>query len=150
MKLIAFAATALALGSSSVGRAEPGSFQARFAAVSPTNGQGVRAIISNVAETGSLAPCQVQVSFFGADGSPIGEARTVQLKAGELTAVPVSRPSKMVRAILSIGEAGECELRTSVEIFDVQTGITFVSIPGEAIGGNNERTSSRKGRRSRR
>src|SRR3954454_1637602 len=98
MRLIAFAALALALGSSSVGRAEPGSSQARFAAVSPTNGQGVRTIISNVlaADNGSLAPCQVQVSFFGAIGSPIGEATTVQLKAGESTAVPVSKPSKMV------------------------------------------------------
>src|SRR4051794_33622154 len=117
MKLIAFAAMALALGSS-VGRAEPSSAQARFAAVSPTNGQGVRAVISNVVETGSLAPCQVQVSFFGADGSPIGELTTVQLKAGESTAVPVSRPSKMVRAIISIvgATASECELRTSVEI----------------------------------
>src|SRR3954453_18009134 len=145
MRLIAFAALALALGSSSVGRAEPGSSQARFAAVSPTNGQGVRAVISNVAETGSLAPCQVQVSFLGADGSLIGEATTVQLKAGESTAVPVSRPSKMVRATISVAAASECELRTSVEIFDVQTGITFVAIPGEAVGGNTERTSSRKG-----
>ena len=49
-----------------------------FAALSITKDQGVRAIVSNV----GAAPCPVQVSFFGTDGSLIGNATTVQLKAG--------------------------------------------------------------------
>jgi hypothetical protein len=111
-----------------------------------TKDQGVRAIISNVlapANGTHLAPCQVRVSFFGADGSLIGNATTVQLKAGESTSVPASKPSKLVRTIVSIGgdvvdPAKVCALRTSVEIFDVQTDTTFVSVPGESIGSNSE------------
>jgi hypothetical protein len=149
MKRILFAALALAIGSSA-GQANelvasPRAEGARFAAMSLTNDQGVRAIISNVlapANGARLAPCPVQVSFFGADGSLIGNATTVQLKAGESTSVPASHPSKLVRAIVSIGDvvdpAKVCTLRTRVEIFDVQTGTTFVSVPGESIAGNSE------------
>jgi hypothetical protein len=149
MKIILFAAFALAIVSSS-GQADDLAASseakgARFAAMSLTNDQGLRAIISNVlapANGAHLAPCQVQVSFFGADGSPIGNATTVQLKAGESASVSASHPSKLVRAIVSIGDVVDppkvCALRTSVEIFDVQTGMTFVSIPGESIGGNSE------------
>jgi hypothetical protein len=113
--------------------------------MSLTKDQGLRAIISNVLAPGNgtvLAPCQVQVSFFDADGSAVGDATTVQLKAGESTSVPASHPSKLVRAIVSIGDvvdpAKVCALKTSVEIFDVQTGLTFVSVPGESIGSNSE------------
>jgi hypothetical protein len=94
---------------------------AGFAAVSLTDGQGARAIISNVlvpANGGHLAPCQVQVSFFGADGSHIGNAKTVQLKAGESASVPASQPSKLVRAVVSIDvvdPAKLCALRTRME-----------------------------------
>jgi hypothetical protein len=75
--------------------------------MSLVEGQGVRAIVSNVlalANGTHLAPCQVQVSFFGADGSLIGKATTVLLKAGESTSVPASNPSKLVRSIVSIGD----------------------------------------------
>jgi hypothetical protein len=148
MRIILFAAVALAIGSSAV-RAEelaasPRAEGARFAAMSLTDAQGARAIISNVLAINAthLAPCQVQVSFFGADGSLIGNATTVQLKAGESTSVPASHPSKLVRAVVSIGDvvdpAKVCALKTSVEIFDVQTDTTFVSISGEVIGSNNE------------
>ena len=102
----------------------------------------LRAIVSNVlapVNGTQLAPCQVQVSFIGADGSLIGDVTTMQLKPGESTSVPASHPSKLMRAIVSIGEvvdsAKVCALRTSVEIFDMQTGVTFVSVPGEPIGG---------------
>jgi len=82
------------------------------------------------------------VSFFGADGAPIGDPTTVQLKAGESTSVPAVRPSKLVRAIVSIDDvidsAKLSALRTRVEIFDVQTDTIFVSVSGEAIGSNNE------------
>jgi hypothetical protein len=64
----------------------------------------------------------------------------VQLKAGESTSVPASHPSKLVRAIVSIGDVVDppkvCALRTSVETFDVQTGLTFVSVPGESTIAN--------------
>jgi hypothetical protein len=141
MKITLFAALALAIGSAA-GQADE--LAARFAAMSLIDGQGVRAIVSNVlapANGTHLAPCQVQVSFLGADGSPIGKATTVQLKAGESTSVPASNPSKLVRAIVSIGDvvdpAKGCALRTSVEIFDVQTGTTLASVLGESIGREN-------------
>jgi hypothetical protein len=149
MKTIQFAALVLAIGISA-GRANELAAAtrtegARFAAMSLTNGQGLRAVISNVlapANGTQLVTCQVQVSFIGADGSLIGNATTVQLKAGESISVPASNPSKLVRAIVSIGgvvdPAKVCALRTSVEIFDLQTGMTFVSVPGESSGTNNE------------
>jgi hypothetical protein len=117
----------------------------RFAAMSLTKDQGARVIVSNVLvpENGAhLLPCQVQVNFFGADGLPIGDPTTVQLKAGESTSVPAVHPSKLVRAIVSIDDVIDsskvCTLKTRVEIFDVQTDITFVSVSGEAFGSNNE------------
>src|SRR5258708_33418491 len=112
--------------------------------MSLTDAQGARAIISNVLATANgthLAPCQVQASFFGADGSLIGNATTVQLKAGEPTSVPASHPSKLVRAVVSIADvvdpAKVCALRPSVARFDVQTDTTFVSVSGELIGSNS-------------
>jgi hypothetical protein len=152
MKIIVVAALGLATFSSASQAGEleasPRAEGARFAAMSLTKDQGVRAIISNVlaANGANLAPCQVQVSFFGADGSLIGDRATVQLKAGESASVPASRPSKLVRALVSIGEvvdpAKVCALRTSVEIFDVQTDTTFVSVPGESIGSISECSAS--------
>ena len=148
MRIILFAAVGLAIGSAAAQAEELAASpraEGRFAAMSLTDAQGARAIISNVLATANgthLAPCQVQVSFFGADGSLIGNATTVQLKAGESTSVPASHPSKLVRAVVSIGDvvdpAKVCALRTSVEIFDVQTDTTFVSVPGEFIGSNSE------------
>ena len=146
MRIILFAAVGLAIGSAAAQAEELAASpraEGRFAAMSLTDAQGARAIISNVLATANgthLAPCQVQVSFFGADGSLIGNATTVQLKAGESTSVPASHPSKLVRAVVSIGDvvdpAKVCALRTSVEIFDVQTDTTFVSVPGELISNN--------------
>ena len=147
MKKILLATFALAI-SSSAGQAvaaSPRAEGAHFAAMSLTKDQGARAIISNVlvpADGAHLAPCQVRVSFFGADGSPIGNTTTVQLRAGESTSVPAAQPSKLVRATVIIGDVADpaevCALRTSVEIFDVQTGITFVSVPGEPVGIDTE------------
>ena len=77
-------------------QAQPRTEGAGFAAMSLTKDQGMRAIVSNVlapANGTHLAPCQVQVRFFGADGSLIGDATTVQLKAGESTSVSASNPS---------------------------------------------------------
>src|ERR1700676_64767 len=148
MKVVLFATLALAIGSLGQSGALAASTRgegARFAAMSLTSGQGARAIVSNVlapANGTQLAPCQVQVSFFGADGSLIGKATTVQLKAGESISVPTSNPSNLVRAVVSIGDvvdpAKVCALRTSVEIFDVQTGTTFATVSGESISSNSE------------
>jgi hypothetical protein len=153
MKIVVFAALGLAIGGSAGQAGEltalPRAEGARFAAMSLAKDQGMRAIVSNVlvpANGSHPAPCQVQVRFFGADGSLIGEATTVQLKAGESTSVSASNPSKLVRATVNIGDvvdsAKPCLLKTSVEVFDVQTGVTFVSIPGESIDGNAERDVS--------
>lgn len=142
MKIIPFATLALFIGILA-SRASPSSEGVRFAAMSLTNGQGLRAIISNVlapANGNQLATCQVQVGFVGADGSPIGNTTTVQLKPGESTSVSATHPSKLVRAIVSIDDvvdlAKVCVLKTSVEIFDLQTGMTFVSVPGDSFGNN--------------
>jgi hypothetical protein len=148
-----FAALGLAIGGSAGQAGElaalPRIEGARFAAMSLTKDQGMRAVVSNVVAPANgthLAPCQVQVRFFGADGSLIGDATTVQLKAGESTSVSASNPSKLLRARVNIGDVGDtaklCLLKTSVEIFDVQTGMTFVSIPGESMDGSSERDLS--------
>jgi hypothetical protein len=139
MKVVLSAILALAIGSFGQSGALAASARgeaARFAAMSLSSGQGARAIVSNVlapANGSQFAPCQVQVSFFGADGSLIGKATAAQLKAGESISVPAQNPSKLVRAAVSIGDvvdpAKVCALRTSVEIFDVQTGTTLVSVP---------------------
>jgi hypothetical protein len=149
MKIGAFAALAFAIGiSASQADQRTASSQAEgplFAAMSLTKDQGMRAIISNVLGPGNdshQAPCLVQVSFVAGDGSQIGNVTTVQLKAGESASVVALKPSKLVRASVSIGNvvdrAKVCALRTSVEIFDVQTDTTFVSIPGESFGTNGE------------
>ncbi len=150
MKVILCAVLSLPIGISA-GQADPlatspRAGSARFAAMSLTNDQGVRAIVSNVlvaANGAAPVPCQVRVSFFGADGSPVGDVARVELKAGESTSVPASRPSKLVRATVSIADnvadqVKACALRTRLEIFDLQTGITFVSVPGESAGSNSE------------
>jgi hypothetical protein len=146
--VILFAALALAIGSLGQSGALAASTRgegARFAAMSLTNGLGARAIVSNVlvsANGSQLTPCQIQVSFFGADGSLIGKVTMAQLKAGESISVSAQNPSKLVRAVVSLGDvvdpAKGCALRTSVEIFDVETGTTLVSVPGESIGSNSE------------
>jgi hypothetical protein len=147
MRVILLAAWTVAIGISATRANEqatsPRTQGTRFAAMSLTKDQGVRAIISNVFQPEDSAyrtPCPVQVSFFGADGSMIGKATVVQLKAGESSSVLASRPPKLVRAVVSIGDvvdpAKACLLRTSIEIFDVQTDTTFVSVPGESIGGD--------------
>jgi hypothetical protein len=150
MKTVIFAALGLAISGSAGQAGElaalPRAEGARFAAMSLAKDQGMRVVVSNVlvpANGTHLAPCQVQVRFFSADGSLIGGATTVQLKAGESTSVSASNPSKLVRATVNIGDVVDsaklCSLKTSVEVFDVQTGVTFVSIPGESVDGNAER-----------
>jgi hypothetical protein len=149
MKIVLFGSLAIFIGCSASGAAQPAPPPqmevVRFAAVSVSGGQGARAIISNVIPPGKdsdLSPCQVQVKFFGPDGSLIGDAATVQLKAGESSSVPASQAPRLLRATVSIGggiEASKlCELKARVEIFDLQTDTTFISVAAESLGGTSE------------
>ncbi len=136
VKVIAFAALLVVLANST-GHADQ---FARFVAVSVTTNQGLRAIVSNVlapANGAHVAPCPVHVNFFGPDGRLIGQETTLPLKAGESAVVEASQPSKLVRAVVStsVDDPAVCTLRTGIEVFDKQTGTTFVSVPGEIIGG---------------
>jgi hypothetical protein len=111
--------------------------------VSLTNSQGARAIVSNVIVRDNVSDlCPVEVSFFDADGAGIGEVINVQLKSGQSASVSASHPVGLVRAIVSVDEGPDtatvCALRASLEVFDTQTGTTFVSISGESPGGNGE------------
>ena len=137
MKVILFAALTLAI---SAIQATSCPAEVDFAALSLSKDQGVRAVVSNV----GTASCPVQVSFFGADGSLIGNATTVELKAGKSTSVSASKPEKLVRATLSsidaVDPAQACALKASVETFDVQTGVTLVSIPGQPVDSHRECT----------
>jgi hypothetical protein len=141
MKVTLFAALTLA-GTAGQAAAGPSFAEVNFAALSISKDQGVRAIVSNV----GTAPCPVQVSFLDADGSSIGSATTVRLKAGESTSVSASRYAKLVRAAVSIIDVGDaakaCALKASIEAYDQQTDVTLVAIPGEFVGGNKEWTSS--------
>ena len=135
MKIIAVAALLLVLANSP-GHADQ---LARFVAVSVTNNQGVRAIVSNVPAPSNgahVAPCPLHVNFFGDDGRLIGQETTLQLKAGESAAVEASQPSKLVRGVVStaVDDPAVCTLKTGIEVFDKQTGTTFISVPGETIG----------------
>ena len=147
MKTAVFAMLALTTGSSAVQAdqliASSRTTGVRFAAVSITKDQGVRAVISNVlapANGAHLGPCPVEVSFFGSDGAKIGNTTTVQLEAGASTSVPASNPSKLVRVSVSaaVDAAKMCALRANVEIFDVQTDTTFVLVPGDFTASNRE------------
>jgi hypothetical protein len=150
MKAVLLAAVVLATLGRSAGQANelpatPSAEVVRFGAMSLSTGQSLRTVISNVLATANatqLAPCQVQVSFFGADSSLIGSATTVQLKAGQSTTVSVSQPSKLVRAMVSISNVADpatvCALTTSVEVFDLQTGTTFVMVPGGPAAVTND------------
>jgi hypothetical protein len=116
-----------------------------FTAVSLTESEGVRAIISNVIELAnatSRSSCEATVRFFGADGALIGQPKNVQLKPGESLSVAASNPPRLVRAAVSVDHTTDlpqqCALKTSLEIFDVRTGTTFVSIPGEFTRGSIE------------
>ena len=148
MKTILFTSLALTIGGSGVAQAIDLASSLRleairFAAVSLTNSQGARAIVSNVIVRDNVSDlCPVEVSFFDADGAGIGEVINVQLKSGQSASVSASHPVGLVRAIVSVDEGPDtatvCALRASLEVFDTQTGTTFVSISGESPGGNGE------------
>jgi hypothetical protein len=120
-----------------------------FAALTVGNDQSARVLISNVTASGegtNPPPCQVQVKFFGSDGSLLDEMAALQLKPGESRSVTVSHPANLLR--VSVGAESDvdiskaCELKARVEVFDLQTGTTFVSVAADPSIGHFECASS--------
>jgi hypothetical protein len=109
----------------------------RFAAVTLSSGQAIRALVSNVripASGDSTDPCALTVSFFGADGSLIGGAQTPHLAAGESESVAAGSASGLVRAIVSLANDDSkhlCAVKANLEVFDSHTGGTLVLLPGQ-------------------
>lgn len=109
-----------------------------FPAFTVSTDQSARVVISNIAASGegtNSTPCEVQVKFFGPDGSLEGEAAELQLKPGESRSVTVSHPQNLLRASVGVQSDTEvstaCQLKARVEVFDVQTGTTFVSLAAD-------------------
>ena len=116
-----------------------------FAALTVSNEQSVRVLISNVTASGegtNPPPCQVQVKFFGSDGSLADEVAALQLKPGESRSVTVSHPANLLRASVGVENDVDvpkaCELKARVEVFDLQTGTTFVSVAADPSVGHFE------------
>ena len=108
-----------------------------FPAFTVSTDQSARVVISNIAasEGTNSTQCEVQVKFFGPDGSLEGEAAELQLKPGESRSVTVSHPQNLLRASVGVQSDTEvstaCQLKARVEVFDVQTGTTFVSLAAD-------------------
>lgn len=120
-----------------------------FAALTVSTDQSARVVISNVTASGDGTnphSCQVQVKFFGPDGSLADEAAALQLNPGKSRSVTVSHPPHLLRASVSVDSNDEiskaCELKARVEVFDVQTSTTFVSIAADPSSGHSECASS--------
>ena len=110
----------------------------RFAAVTLSSGQAIRALLSNVripASGDSTDACALTVSFFGADGSLIGGVQSVQLAAGESEAVSAGSASGLVRAIVSLAHNDDpkhlCAVKANLEVFDSHTGGTLFLVTGQ-------------------
>jgi hypothetical protein len=142
MKAKGLAALAL-LVSCSIGHAAPlaASAQtevARFAATTVTADQGARAIISNLAASASDSnvACHTQVTFYGTDGAVINKEEQA-LKPGASTSIVAKAPRGLLRATISIEtgvDASEpCDLIARLEIYDVHTGTTFISIAPDTV-----------------
>jgi ligand-binding sensor domain-containing protein len=105
-----------------------------FAALTVSEGQSARAIISNLATSDggtNSATCKLQVRFFGPDGSLVANAETLELKRGESRSVAASKPLHLLRVSISIErdiEASKpCDIKARLEVFDLHTGTTYVS-----------------------
>ena len=142
MKAKSLAALAL-LVSCSIGRAAPlpASAQtevARFAATTVTADQGARALISNLAESASdlNVACHMQATFYGSDGAIINKEERA-LKPGASTTIVAKSARGLLRATISIElgvDASEpCDLIARLEIYDVHTGTTFISIAPDTV-----------------
>jgi len=142
MKALGFAALALSI-SCSIGRASPLAASAqtevvRFAAATVTDDQGARAVVSNVSASASdsNAACHVQVTFYGSDGSVINKEER-RLKAGASAAIVAKAARALLRATVSIEADGDaakhCDLMARLEIYDLHTGTTFISMAPNPI-----------------
>jgi hypothetical protein len=84
----------------------------------------------------------VHVKFFGSDGSQAGDVATLQLKPGESRSVTAPQLQHLLRASISTESDADapkaCDLKTRVEVFDLQTGTTFVSVAADSSGGRAE------------
>jgi hypothetical protein len=142
MKAEGLAALAL-LVSCSIGHAAPlaASAQtevARFAATTVTADQSARAVVSNLVASASDSnvTCHMQVTFFGSDGAVINKEEQA-LKPGASSSIVAKAPRGLLRATISI-EAGvdasePCDLIARLEIYDVHTGTTFISIAPDTV-----------------
>lgn len=137
MKALGFAALALLI-SWSIGCASPlpaaaQTEVARFAAATITDDQGARAIVSNVRASArdSNVACHVQVTFYGPDGSVINKEEQ-QLKAGASASIVAKAARPLLRATVSIAVDSDaskpCDLMARLEIYDLHTGTTFISM----------------------
>jgi uncharacterized cupredoxin-like copper-binding protein len=122
----------------------------RFAAVNLGEGQNLRAVVSNVLIPDAAttpAACPVVVQFFGADGSLVGSAKTVDLNPGTSASVAAKSESGMLRAIVSVhadasnpsevaDPGGICAIRTTEEVFHRGSGQTLQAIPSVECLGN--------------
>lgn len=120
-----------------------------FAALTVSADQSARVVISNITASGegtNPPPCHIEVKFFGPDGSLAGDVAALQLKPGESRSVAVSHPLPLLRASVGVKSDIEvpktCELKARVEVFDIQTGTTFVSVAADPSSGRSECASS--------
>ena len=120
---------------------------ARFAAATITDDQGARAVVSNVTAPArnSNVACHVQVTFFGSDGSVI-DREEQGLKPGASASIVAKGARALLRATISI-EAGidapkQCDLMARLEVYDLHTGTTFISIAPNPVSSPVELTTS--------
>ena len=110
----------------------------RFAAVTLSSGQAIRAVVSNVrisASGDSSDPCALTVSFFAADGSLIGGTQTLHLAAGESETVAAGSASGLVRSIVSLVLNDDpqhlCAVKVNLEVLESHTGGTLFLVAGQ-------------------
>jgi hypothetical protein len=131
------------LVSCSIGHAAPAAGSAptevaRFAATTVTADQGARLVISNVAPAASNfnVACHMHATFYGSDGAVINNEEQA-LKPGASTSIVAKAPRGLLRAIISIeasvNASEPCDLIARLEIYDVHTGTTFISVAPDTI-----------------
>jgi hypothetical protein len=149
-KIVVAALSILAI--CSIGRADPLGSQAqtevaRFAAVTMTDDQGARAIVSNVTASAvdSDVACPVGVTFVDSDGS-LTDREEQSLKPGASASIAAKGARNLVRARITIkteiDAAQQCDLLTRLEIYDLHTGTTFISIAPNPVNSPADLTTS--------
>jgi hypothetical protein len=147
MKAIGFAALALLVGCSVGHAGQLGASVktevARFAAATLTDDQGARVVVSNVTvpPSDSNTACHVQVTFYGASGAVINTEEQA-LKAGATASIAAKASRGLLRATISTEAAVDaskpCDLISRLEVYDLHTGTTFVSIAPNLVNSSVE------------